>query len=141
MNERKRVVKTFNKPSKTQQNHYKKVHLPTIMRNNGVVSARTAPPMFGDFTDVPDIGKMMEVTEKANKSFMALPAKVRAEFNNDPAIMARFAVKKENLQKCIELGIIKSKKPDVFTRMEKTMKKTNELLSKNQTNKKAAEKE
>lgn len=43
-------------------------------------------PRFGDFSDVPSYQESLERVMFAEAQFMALPAKVRAECENDPAI-------------------------------------------------------
>lgn len=43
-------------------------------------------PMYGDFSEVPTYLEAVELVERAETAFMALPAEVRAECANDPAV-------------------------------------------------------
>lgn len=43
-------------------------------------------PKFGDFSDVPSFQEALERVRKAEETFAALPAQVRRECGNDPAV-------------------------------------------------------
>lgn len=60
---------------------------------------------FADVSVVPDFAKAMEVVEKANTMFMSLPATVRKEFMNDPALYVEFCADPKNLPRLRELGL------------------------------------
>lgn len=45
-----------------------------------------AQPQYGDFADVPDYQTALELVRRSETSFAALPAEVRAQCNNDPAV-------------------------------------------------------
>lgn len=51
------------------------MYVPAGMRSEGT---------FGDFTNAPDLEASLNRVIKMNQEFMALPAEVRAKFDNDP---------------------------------------------------------
>ena len=44
---------------------------------------------------------------EAEASFMEMPAKVRAEFDNDPGKFVQFFEREENRERAVALGLIK----------------------------------
>lgn len=72
-------------------------------------------PTFMDFGPdyIFDYRSAVEAIALAADSFNSMPAKVRAEFNNDPQEFVEFCSKEENLPKMRELGLaIPEKKPE-----------------------------
>lgn len=63
------------------------------------------PEMYGDFSQLTDLHESMETVRFANESFNALPAKVRARFDNDPRKLVEFCASGSNLEEAIELGL------------------------------------
>lgn len=60
-------------------------------------------PRYYDFTQMPDtLMGAMDVFHRAEEAFMTLPAQVRREFDNDPALFADFASDPENLEQMRE---------------------------------------
>lgn len=51
--------------------------LPSLVKTN---------PQYGDFSDVPDYLSALQTIKVAETAFQALPARVRAECANDPAL-------------------------------------------------------
>jgi len=75
-------------PSKTQQHFEPETNLNTLMKR--YQRTKTLPqtqrqPMYGDFTQLPDLGEMQRQMISMNDAFMSLPAKIRKEYDNDPA--------------------------------------------------------
>lgn len=68
-----------------------------------------AQPIYGDFSEVQDYRHSLEVMEQAQKQFNALPAKVRARFNNNPADMLAFVENPDNALECVSLGLMQAK--------------------------------
>lgn len=64
-------------------------------------------PSYGDFTEVTDFRSALEAVRRAEEGFMELPARVRAEFQNDPQLLLQFAADPANLPRMRELGLAK----------------------------------
>lgn len=63
-------------------------------------------PMFGDFTDLPDLRQALLIVRNAEQAFMSLDAKIRERFSNDPALMLDFLSDVKNRDEAIRLGMI-----------------------------------
>lgn len=69
-------------------------------------------PRFEDFGDtVFDYRSAVEAIALAEDSFMSMPARVRAEFSNDPQVFLEFCSNAENLPRMRELGLALPEKP------------------------------
>lgn len=78
-----------------------------------------APPMYVDFSAVPDFQTGMQLMIDAEEAFMRLPAKVRKEFDNDPLRFVEYAQDGDNLEKLREWGLAEPEKaPDAPMRVE-----------------------
>lgn len=64
-------------------------------------------PSYGDFSEVTDYRSALEAVRNADEAFMELPARVRAEFDNDPQKLLAFASNPDNLPRMRELGLAK----------------------------------
>lgn len=64
------------------------------------------PAQYGDFTNVGDYQTAMNHIVAAQNAFDSLPAKIRKEFDNDPAKLLEFVGKEENYDEAVRLGII-----------------------------------
>lgn len=67
--------------------------LPTL--NNG-------EPKYLDVSDVPDLMLAHAILNEATTSFMALPATIRRDFDNDPVKFISFAENPDNIEKLRE---------------------------------------
>jgi len=74
---------------------------------------RSSPPMYGDFTDLPDFRSALLMVNKANAMFMALDARVRERFANDPARLLDFLADDKNRDEAVKLGLFVKKVPVV----------------------------
>lgn len=65
-------------------------------------------PTYGDFTGIGDYRDALDAVMKADEAFMALPAKVRETFDNDPALFVDFCSSTDPKDRslAIELGLI-----------------------------------
>jgi phage internal scaffolding protein len=75
----------------------------------GQLPPQTGPmPTYGDFTGIGDYRDALEAVRAADDAFMALPAKVREKFDNDPALFVDFcsSTDPEDRSLAIELGLI-----------------------------------
>lgn len=66
---------------------------------------------YGDFTNVPDFAGALRVVEEAEECFAALPAKVRAKFDNDPGAFLDFVSDPENRSEMAMLGLLDTPEP------------------------------
>lgn len=69
------------------------------------ISAAAARGTFIDLPDDLDYQSSLNIVLRAEESFMALPAKVRDRFDNDPAAFLAFVTNPANADELIELGI------------------------------------
>ncbi|WNK12459.1 MAG: internal scaffolding protein [Microvirus sp.] len=62
-------------------------------------------PSFQDYDGVFDFQTAMHAIIQAEDNFMAMPATVRAKFNNDPGQFLQFAVDPANVDVMVEMGL------------------------------------
>lgn len=113
MKERKRVQKHFFEPSRTKQSFKAECDINHIMKRFKKVAGVDimerfqgyAGGTYGDFSEVTDYRTAIEQVNRANETFMALPAKVRARFSNDPAEFLDFVQNPVNSKEMVELGL------------------------------------
>lgn len=76
----------------------------------GVLSPLRAPsPVYFDLDEVPQTyEESFALIEDAQERFESLPSRVRAYFDNDPAVMLAFLGDRSNRDKAIELGLIEA---------------------------------
>lgn len=67
--------------------------------------------MPGDFTAVTDYRTALDALKAADDTFAQVPAKIRAEFKNDPAEFIRFVENPANQEKIYEMGLAERPKP------------------------------
>lgn len=80
----------------------------TIVRNFGITGQlppNTRVPRYGDFSEVTDYRSAMQAVREAEESFMAMPARVRAQFDNDPQKFLEFVENPANGDALVELGL------------------------------------
>lgn len=70
-----------------------------------------ATPMYGDFTNLPDFRTALLMVNKAQDMFMALDARVRDRFANDPARLLDFLADDANRAEAQALGLLKPVEP------------------------------
>lgn len=70
-------------------------------------------PRYLDLSDVPDFQSAMNLMIEADRAFMSLPARVRREFDHDPAKFVEYAGDPDNLSRMREWGLAPPEKaPD-----------------------------
>lgn len=92
-----------------QQSFKDECDINTIVRRFGVTGQHPSGvrmPTYGDFTNVVDFHSAMNAVAQAKESFDAMPAEVRARFNNDPAQFVEFCSKEENKDEAVKLGLV-----------------------------------
>jgi len=72
------------------------------------------PPQYGDFTAVTDFQTALHQVRQAQNQFMALPAELRREFDNDPGQLLGFLGDPGNRQRAVELGLIAQPEPQTL---------------------------
>jgi len=77
----------------------------------GELPIEKAGGVFMDCTKVPDFAEANNLLIRAQESFMGLPAKLRARFDNDPLKMVAFCADKGNRKEMEELGLVRAPKP------------------------------
>lgn len=106
---RRKVTKSFSKPSRTHQsfkdecdiNHIvsrfnKTGQLPDLIKTN---------PKYGDFSDPVSYQESLNLVQLAEAQFGALSSRVRERFHNDPVLFLQFTSDEKNLDEMVELGL------------------------------------
>ncbi len=103
------VQKHFAMASKTHQSFKEECDINTIMgrfRTTGFIQHQNVQtPVYGDFSNALEYMDAMNAIEHAKATFAALPARVRARCNNDPAEFIEFAEDPDNADELVELGL------------------------------------
>lgn len=100
----------FNKPSRTQQHFRDECDINTILERfnvTGQLPVGSVQPQYGDFSGVTDYQSALNAVMAAQDSFLALPAKVRAKFDNDPALFVDWASDEANRDEMKALGLLR----------------------------------
>lgn len=100
--------------SMTQQNFKDECDVNNIMRKfekTGMVShVNSVQGTYADYTDMPQsYHEALEQVQSAHDMFMTIPAKIRAEFNNDPGEFLAFVEDPANADKLRDMGLAKAK--------------------------------
>lgn len=108
---RERLSMSNYPPSITQQSQANETDINKIMSKfarTGLLpqSSQDRIASFGDFTNINNYQAALNCVIKARDEFETLPAKIRAEFHNDPEELITFLNNPENKDKAIELGLI-----------------------------------
>lgn len=96
-------------PSMAQQQFLEESDINTIVERfglNGEMPANVKAPVYGDFTGISDFQTAMNTVIAAQESFMSLPAKVRARFENDPQQFLEFCSDEANRDEARSLGLL-----------------------------------
>lgn len=104
--------------SLTQQSDAKDCDINIIMKRYGVTGQLpqvTVQPMYGDFTDVTDYREAVERIKAADTLFAQIPAKVRKEFDNNPAKFFAFANDPKNADELLKMGLAIKRQTDTIT--------------------------
>lgn len=93
------------------------VDINTIVRRFGLTGelpSNVRIPQYGDFTGIGDYHSAMNAVLAADRSFMELPAELRARFGNDAGAFVEFCSDPANVAEMGKLGLLK---PEVVERM------------------------
>jgi len=117
-----------NEPSMTQVADASETNINVIMaryEKTGQLPKVLAEPLFGDFTETPDYRQAVEAVNAAHEAFMEIPAKVRAQFGNDPAEFIKFATDPNNKEQLDKWGLTEPAKQPTLA--EKSLNSLNEI--------------
>lgn len=95
-------------PSKTKQEFAEEADINRLMERYTLTGEIPVgiTGTYGDFSDAPDFMQAQEIVLRAQQQFAALPAKVRARFENDPAQFLAFVHDEANYGELRELGLL-----------------------------------
>jgi len=97
-------------PSRTKQAHKQECDINHIMNrfeSTGIVThLNHQTPQYTDVSMLTGFREALEVVAGAERAFDALPARVRAAFDNDPALYLDAFQDPEQRERLIELGLV-----------------------------------
>lgn len=97
-------------PSLAQQQFKDDADINVLMARYGVTGRmpdNPRIPTYGDFTGISDYRQAVEAVQAADAGFMALPATIRARFENDPQNLLMAFEDPSNRQALTEMGFLK----------------------------------
>jgi phage internal scaffolding protein len=115
--------------SLAQQHFKEECDINTILQKfniTGLLPENTLSPRYGDFTGIGDYHTAMNRVIAVQDEFEALPAQIRARFNNDPAQLIEFMENSENRPEAEELGLVEKAAAEVVEAAIKTPEKAAE---------------
>lgn len=105
----------FEDASLTRQEFAQDADLNNLMRKyaSGLPPspAGSRPPLFGDFSNIPDYQTALDKVIDAQDRFSELPSQVRRRFDNDPGKLLEFLASDDNRVEAVKLGLIDSPAP------------------------------
>jgi len=96
-------------PSLAQQHFKEECDINTILQKfniTGLLPQAPLSPRYGDFTGIGDYHSALNRVIAAQDEFEALPAQIRARFDNDPAQLIEFLQDETNRPEAEELGLV-----------------------------------
>ena len=102
-------------PSLTQQHFKDETDINNILRQfnvTGLLPEAPLSPHYGDFTGIVDYHSALNAVIAAEDDFMALPAQLRARFENDPAQLIDFLDDENNRSEAEQLGLLEVPKAE-----------------------------
>lgn len=130
-----RWVTINNEPSMTQEADANETDINVIMakyQKTGQLPRQLMEPLFGDFTQPIDYAQAVTAIRSAEEAFLEIPAKIRAQFGNDPGEFIKFATNPDNKEELAKLGLLQP--PASPTIEEQTLNAIKELKPKESTN-------
>lgn len=116
-------------PSLAQQHYKDECDINTILERfniTGVLPQVALSPRYGDFTGIGDYHTALNRVLAAQEEFDALPAQIRAKFNNDPAQLIEFLEDENNRPEAEELGLVEKAAAEVVEAAKVTPEKAAE---------------
>jgi phage internal scaffolding protein len=100
----------------TQQHFKDETDINNILRQfniTGLLPESPLSPRYGDFTGISDYQSALNAVIAAESEFDALPAQIRARFDNNPEELINFLQNAENKDEAIALGLINNPEASV----------------------------
>lgn len=94
--------------SRTQQSQAADTDINVIVKRfkvTGLLPQGVRAPSYGDFENLGDFRSALDAIMAAEKSFAAMPAEIRHEFQNDPGRFVAFCSDPANVDRMRELGL------------------------------------
>ena len=116
-------------PSLAQQHHKDECDINNILRQfniTGLLPEQTLSPRYGDFTGIGDYHTAMNRVLAVQDEFEALPAQIRARFDNDPAQLIEFLENSDNRPEAEKLGLVEKATAEVVEVAQNTPEKAAE---------------
>ena len=116
-------------PSLAQQHHKDECDINNILRQfniTGLLPESPLSPRYGDFTGIGYYHTALNRVIAAQDEFDALPAQIRARFDNDPAQLIEFLENSDNRPEAEELGLVERATAEVVEVAKKTPEKAAE---------------
>lgn len=112
------------------QQHFKdECDINNILRQfniTGLLPEAPLSPRYGDFTGISDYHTALNRVIAAQDEFEALPADIRARFENDPAQLIDFLDNPENRPEAEQLGLVQKAAAEVAEAAKNTPEKVAE---------------
>jgi len=115
--------------SLAQQHFKEECDINTILQKfniSGILPEQPLSPRYGDFTGIGDYHTALNRVYAAQDEFEALPAQIRARFNNDPAQLIEFLENSDNRPEAEELGLVEKAAAEVVEAAKTTPEKAAE---------------
>jgi phage internal scaffolding protein len=96
-------------PTRTKQEFADEADINSIVRRFGLggqLPTGVFVPTYGDFEGVFDMHSAVQLVAAAEQGFMAMPADVRARFDNNPSLFVDFVSDESNRAEAVKLGIV-----------------------------------
>jgi phage internal scaffolding protein len=116
-------------PSLAQQHYKDECDINTILERfniTGLVPQSPLSPRYGDFSGIGDYHTALNRVIAAQDEFEALPAQIRARFDNDPAQLIEFLADENNRPEAEELGLVDKAAAEVVEAAQVTPEKAAE---------------
>lgn len=109
--ERKRVKLVCKDATRTQQHHKNEVNINNIIarfhKTGALPEMIKKNPQYGDFTEAKNYHEAMNICLHAQEQFMALNARIRRRFQNDPEQFLMFCNDPKNAPEMRAMGLLK----------------------------------
>jgi phage internal scaffolding protein len=103
-------------PTLAQQHYKEECDINTILQKfsiSGILPEAPLSPRYGDFSGIGDYHTALNRVIAAQDEFEALPAPIRARFENDPAKLIEFLEDENNRPEAEELGLVEKAAAEV----------------------------
>lgn len=106
---RRKVIARGAGESRAKQSFKKDCDINLIVQRHGSTGMwshlNPIRPRYGDFSATADYQDAVELVRAAEASFMALPAEIRKECENDPAVFLASLADEQAFHRMVELGL------------------------------------